>query len=70
MLADPTTGPALEVAIGAPLLSIQRTVSDISERPVEFIRILYRPDRYKYLMQLDKQKKGKPRLWYARERAL
>lgn len=70
VLADPTTGPALEVAIGAPLLSIQRTVSDISERPVEFIRILYRPDRYKYLMQLDKQKKGKPRLWYARERAL
>ncbi|MGP1253262.1 MAG: GntR family transcriptional regulator [Kiloniellales bacterium] len=70
VLADPTTGPALEVAVGAPLLSIQRTVSDTSERPVEFIRILYRPDRYKYLMQLDKQKKGKPRLWYARERAL
>lgn len=70
VLADPTTGSALEVAVGAPLLSILRTVSDTSGRPVEFIRILYRPDRYKYRMQLDKQQKGKPRLWYARERAL
>eukprot|EP00933_Yihiella_yeosuensis_P044583 TRINITY_DN39845_c0_g1_i1.p1 TRINITY_DN39845_c0_g1~~TRINITY_DN39845_c0_g1_i1.p1 ORF type:complete len:256 (+),score=-2.84 TRINITY_DN39845_c0_g1_i1:254-1021(+) len=54
-LADPQTGPALEVPVGTPLLAIERVVRDTDDRPVEYIRILYRTDKYKYRMRMDKK---------------
>lgn len=55
-LADPRTGGALGVPVGTPLLSIHRTVLDRSGQPVEYIRILYRTDRYQYRMNMEREK--------------
>lgn len=63
VLADPQIGAALEVPVGSPLLSVLRTVSDRDDRPVEFIRILYRPDRYQYRMAMDRRLKGSSKIW-------
>jgi GntR family transcriptional regulator len=60
-LADPKIGQALGVPVGTPLLAITRTVLDSEERPVEFIRILYRTDRYQYRMTMEKEKQGPSR---------
>lgn len=53
-LADTGAAPLLGVALGAPLLRIQRIVRDQQDRPVEYITGLYRPDRYQYRMMLSR----------------
>lgn len=63
VLADPKVAAALGIAVGAPLLSIVRTVLDRDQQPVEYIRILYRPDRYQYRMTLERERKGKGHVW-------
>jgi GntR family transcriptional regulator len=57
-LADPKIAQALGVQVGTPLLAIARTVFDTTGKPVEFIRILYRTDRYQYRMSMERNKKG------------
>jgi GntR family transcriptional regulator len=54
-LADADTAPLLEVAFGAPLLAVTRVVYDTKARPVQFLRGLYRPDRYEYRMTLTRE---------------
>jgi GntR family transcriptional regulator len=56
VLADPRTGQALDVPVGTPLLAINRIVSDREANPVEYIKILYRTDRYQYRMNLEREK--------------
>ena len=51
-VADSRIASFLDVMTGAPLLKIERTVFDISNRPVEYILILYRSDRYHYSVEL------------------
>lgn len=51
-VADSRIAAFLEVMTGAPLLKIERTVSDKNNRPVEYISILYRSDRYHYSVEL------------------
>ncbi len=46
--AEAHVGALLGLAMGAPLLQISRVVSDQSARPIEFIQVLYRPDRYEF----------------------
>ena len=53
-LADPSVAAALAIDAGAPLLEVSRIVSDAAGRPVEFIRVLYRPDRYQFEMDLKR----------------
>lgn len=53
-LADPLVASALDIDAGAPLLEVTRIVSDRDGRPVEFIRVLYRPDRYQFEMDLKR----------------
>lgn len=63
VLADPKTGQALDVPVGTPLLSIKRTVCDREGHPVEYIRILYRTDRYQYRMTMEREKAGANPIW-------
>ncbi len=56
-LADGQLAALLEVPVGAPLLAIERTVSAADGRPVEYVQVHYRADRYKYSVQL---KRGRP----------
>lgn len=51
-VADSRVASLLDVMTGAPLLKIERTVFDSFDRPVEYISILYRSDRYHYSVDL------------------
>ncbi len=62
-LANIEVANALVLDLAAPLLSIQRTVYDQNDKPVEFIRALYRPDRYQYRMMLSRVGDEMSRSW-------
>ncbi len=62
-LADMEVSAELGLELGSPLLSIQRIVYDQEERPVEFIKGLYRPDRYQYHMILSRVGDEMSRSW-------
>jgi GntR family transcriptional regulator len=60
--ADRKVARTLEVATGAPLLVIERTVFDVEHRPVDYELLHYRGDRLRYLVRLDR-KRPDFRLW-------
>jgi GntR family transcriptional regulator len=62
-LADSRVGALLDVMAGAPLLKIERTVFDVNDRPVEYISILYRSDRYHYTVDLVRKKSQSKHRW-------
>jgi GntR family transcriptional regulator len=66
-LADSVTAPLLGVRVGSPLLSITRTVFDQNGRPVEYITIRYRPDRYQYRMKLNRVQGRASKMWSTAE---
>ena len=43
----------LELPLGAPLLLISRVTRDQRGRPFDYLRALYRPDRFSYHMRLN-----------------
>lgn len=47
-LANPGIAAALDIAVGAPILSIRRTYFGVGGRPVELAVITYPADRYQY----------------------
>lgn len=53
-LAGPTVAQVLGVQTGAALLDVRRVVRDDTGRPVEYISILYRPDLYRFAMNLTR----------------
>ena len=65
--ADRKVARALEVATGAPLLVIERTVFDVEHRPVDYELLHYRGDRLRYLVRLDR-KRPDFRLWELQNR--
>ena len=64
-VADAVVAQALDVEIGVPLLRISRVVYDQSDRPVEYIIALYRPDRYQFRMNLTREQEEEPKTWSA-----
>lgn len=62
-VAAPSVAAALDIEIGAPLLDVRRIVYDVSKQPIEYIRVLYRPDRYRYEMELVRVRKGDGMRW-------
>jgi len=55
-VADSRTSSLLGVMTGAPLLRIERTVFDTKNRPVDFVVVLYRVDKYHYTVKLVRKK--------------
>lgn len=53
--AGPYEAEILQVREGAPLLMLERVARDESDRPVEFVRSLYRGDRYRFMTELLKR---------------
>lgn len=53
-LADAAVAQALGLDLGSALLAVERIVFDAGERPVLWLQGLYRPDRYRYVMQLSR----------------
>lgn len=62
-LADGVVAGALEVHAGAPLIEVRRVVRDAAERPVEYIRVLYRPDLYHYEMSMRRVREKEGMRW-------
>ena len=62
-VADSRIASLLDVMTGAPLLKIERTVFDTKERPVEYLTILYRSDRYHYTVELIRKKTESTPRW-------
>ncbi|MFO7854954.1 MAG: GntR family transcriptional regulator [Paracoccaceae bacterium] len=52
--APPDVAGALDMASGAALLDVRRRVVDASGRVVQFMRALYRPDLYRFEMELGR----------------
>jgi GntR family transcriptional regulator len=56
--APPDVAAALDILSGAALLDVRRRVMDGSGRVVEFVRALYRPDLYRFEMELQRAENG------------
>lgn len=65
-LAGPETAVALDVAVGAPLLSLTRVVQGVDGEGVEHLHALYRPDRFSFQMDLQRTGARGRRHWNAR----
>ena len=59
-LADAVCAELLGVPVGAPLLTIERTVFTREGRPVEHVRGYYRGDRYTYMAKLTSDQGDRP----------
>jgi GntR family transcriptional regulator len=64
-LADAEVAAALDVPAGAPLLDVLRVVHDDADRPVEMIRVLYRPDLYHFDVTMRRVPAARGRRWSA-----
>jgi GntR family transcriptional regulator len=53
-VATPQEAALLQVAPGSPLLLSERTMYSQSRRVIEFVKILYRGDRYRYFAKLTR----------------
>ena len=62
-IADSRMASLLDVMTGAPLLKIERTIFDAKDRPVEFLSILYRSDRYHYTVDLIRKRTQRRPRW-------
>lgn len=61
VLADPYVAGLLDVRVGSPLLSIERTVCTDEGRPVEFAHALQRTDLYGYVVHLMRNEDDQPK---------
>lgn len=66
-LADATVARSLGVEVGSALLAVQRLVFDVDERPVQWLQGLYRPDRYRYEMQLSRVGAIDAKVWVSKD---
>jgi GntR family transcriptional regulator len=48
----------LHVKEGTPLLLLERVSRDEQDRPVEFVRSLYRGDRYRFITELNRREEA------------
>jgi GntR family transcriptional regulator len=62
-LADPRVASFLEVMTGAPLLKMERVVFDTRNRPIEYVLILYRSDRYHYNVDFIRKRSEAEARW-------
>jgi GntR family transcriptional regulator len=62
-LATPEVAAALDVAVGAALIALTRAVFDAEGRGVEHLAALYRPDRFRLDMVLNRVGKTGARTW-------
>jgi GntR family transcriptional regulator len=62
-LADSRVASFLEVTAGFPLLKIERVAFDTRKRPVEYISILYRSDRYHFNVDFTRKRSELKTQW-------
>jgi GntR family transcriptional regulator len=62
-VADAEVARALSVAAGSPLIEVNRLVRDETDRPVEMIRVLYRPELYRFEISMRRVTAEAGRTW-------
>ena len=55
-IADTHVAPLLGIRVGDPLLKVERTVFDVNHKPVEYVSVLYRADKYFYTVNLKRKR--------------
>ncbi|WP_252109637.1 MULTISPECIES: GntR family transcriptional regulator [unclassified Halomonas] len=65
-LASHDLAQALEVSVGSPLISLTRVVFDEKGRGVEHLEAFYRPDRYRFQIDLERNGDDSSRYWEPR----
>ncbi len=55
-IADANIAAMLDIRVGDPLLKAERTVYDAQHRPVEYVSVLYRADKYAFAMKLKRRR--------------
>jgi len=62
-IADARVASFLEVMTGSPMLKIERVAFDARNRPVEYISILYRSDRYHFNVDFTRKRSESKDRW-------
>jgi len=62
-LADSYVASALNTNAGTALIDVRRIVRDTSDRAVEYLRALYRPDLYRYEMSMRRVREKEGMRW-------
>jgi GntR family transcriptional regulator len=62
-VADSEVATALSTHAGAPLIEVRRVVRDTADKPVEYIRVLYRPDLYRFEMSMRRVREKEGMRW-------
>ena len=55
-IADTHVASLLGIRVGDPLLKGERTVFDVNHKPVEYVSVLYRADKYFYTVSLKRKR--------------
>ena len=55
-IADTHVAAMLGIRVGDPLLKGERTVFDVNHKPVEYVSVLYRADKYFYTVNLKRKR--------------
>ncbi len=55
-VADAEVATLLGARVGEPLLKAERAVFDMSKRPVEYVSVLYRSDKYYFTVELKRRR--------------
>jgi len=64
-IADAEVALILKIRVGEPLLKTERTVYDKKHKPVEYVSVLYRADKYAYTMKLKRKRTKQSAGWDA-----
>jgi GntR family transcriptional regulator len=64
VLAAPDVAEALETEVGAALISLTRVVYDADGRGIEYLSALYRPDRYRLELTLNRVATEDTPVWH------
>ena len=64
-VADALVAPLLALRVGDPLLKVERTVYDVKEKPVEYVSVLYRADKYFFNVKLKRSRSKQSVGWKA-----
>jgi len=63
IIADTQVASLLEVRVGEPLLKIERTIFDADRKPIEWVSIVYRADKYLFRINLKREKTSYSTNW-------
>ena len=62
-IADTYVAGLLGIRVGDPLLKGERTVFDVNHKPVEYVSVLYRADKYFYTVNLKRKRSQNFKEW-------